>query len=83
VRLPPKAAAVAGTVRAMIAGGTLQPGDLAPSAPALQQATGTAYAYCLLAVRSLVDDGTLQPGKPPRGRPRVPRAPGEEPADGR
>jgi DNA-binding GntR family transcriptional regulator len=60
------------TVRGMIAEGTLGPGDKAPSAPELREATGVCVVYCGRALGLLVEDGTRAPGKPPRGRPRVP-----------
>jgi len=72
-RATPKVRQAAYTVRAMIAEGTLRPGDIAPSAPQLREATGVCEAYCRRALAGLVEDGTLEPGKPPRGRPRVPR----------
>lgn len=71
-RTTPKVRQAAYTVLAMIAEGTLRPGDMAPSAPQLQEATGVCEVYCQRAIRLLVSDGTLVPGNPPRGRPRVP-----------
>jgi len=71
-RTPPKVQQAVYTVRAMIAEGLLKPGDIAPSVPQLQEATGVCEAYCQRAIRLLVADGTLVPGPSPRGRPRVP-----------
>lgn len=71
-RAAPRVRQAADVVRAMIDGGTLRPGDLAPFAPGLSAQTGICYTYCLRALRLLVADGTLEPGAPPRGRPRVP-----------
>lgn len=70
---PPKVRQAADTVRAMIAGGHLLPGEIAPSAPELSERTGTCLAYCRWALNLLVGDRTLEAGRPPRGRPRVPR----------
>lgn len=71
-RFAPKVGAVAETVRAMIAGSRLLPGEAAPSAAALSRQTGASYQYCAQALRLLVDEGTLE-REVAGGRPRVPR----------
>jgi DNA-binding GntR family transcriptional regulator len=75
-RTTPAIEQAAYTVRRMIAEGTLRPGDKAPSAPELREATGVCATYCRRALDLLVRDRTLAPGKPPRGRPRVPEGDG-------
>jgi DNA-binding GntR family transcriptional regulator len=61
------------TVRGMIAEGTLRPGDKAPTAPELREATGVCEVYCRRALALLVAEGTLAPPESPRARHRVPR----------
>lgn len=72
-RPPPKVAAAADAVRAMIAGGELKPGDRAVTARALAQAAGVSETYARLALRLLVREGTLARNPGPRGlgRPTV------------
>jgi DNA-binding GntR family transcriptional regulator len=59
VRLPPRAAEVAGAVADAIEAGELKPGQAAPSAKTLHAETGVAYDYCLIALKSLEEDELL------------------------
>jgi DNA-binding XRE family transcriptional regulator len=66
-----KREAAAGTVRDMIADGTLKPGAPAPSGAALAGKTGYSPITCRGALRSLLADGTLTRGVSPTARLRV------------
>lgn len=78
---PVKRDAAMAVVRAMIADGTLNPGDLAPSGPELAGKAGCHLMTAQAALRALAADGTLTRGATGRGRPYVagpspaPRAP--------
>jgi DNA-binding transcriptional regulator YhcF (GntR family) len=61
----------AGAVRAVIADGTLKPGDPAPSAAALGRATGFGKVTCRKALNTLIGNGILVPGTSLNGRARV------------
>jgi DNA-binding FadR family transcriptional regulator len=64
-------------LRAMIADGTLKPGDRAPGGAALHRKTGVALTYCLYALRALEDDGTLVPRSSVQGKLRIVAGPAQ------
>jgi DNA-binding transcriptional regulator YhcF (GntR family) len=76
VRVPPRAAEAADMVRAMIADGTLKPGDRAPGGAALHRETGIAKTYCLYALRALEAEGILVPRASSQGKLRIIADPG-------
>jgi DNA-binding XRE family transcriptional regulator len=67
----PKYAQVAESIRALIAEGTLTPGQPAPSGAALARATGYSTLTCRRSLHTLIKDGVLVPGTSPNARPRV------------
>ncbi len=67
MRVTPKITEAAGVIRAMIAGGTLLPGEAAPDGGTLHAMTGISRAYCYRALRLLERAGTLTRATP-RGR---------------
>lgn len=76
-----KVAQAASVVRAQIADGTLKPGSLAPSGPALARVTGFSDITCRKAIATLVRNGTLVPGSSPNSRARVAAPAPGQPAD--
>lgn len=68
----PKYRRAAERVRAMVADGSLLPGQSAPSGAALARETGYSVLTCRKALRVLIKDGVLVPGATPSARPRVP-----------
>jgi DNA-binding FadR family transcriptional regulator len=71
VRIPPRVAEVAGEVRKMIDGGTLKPGEAAPTGAALREMTGAGLTQCLMALRVLETEGTLVAQTSPKGKVRI------------
>jgi DNA-binding FadR family transcriptional regulator len=71
VKVTPRAKQAADEVRAMIADGTLKPGDRAPGGAALHLKTGIAKTYCLYALRALEAEGILVPRASVQGKLRI------------
>ena len=67
MRVTPRIAEAVNAVRAMIADGTLKPGQRAPGAAELHEKTGISVVYCTRALQLLESDGTLIRTSP-RGR---------------
>lgn len=59
MKITPRVREAADAVRAMIAAGTLKPGDRGPTAVMLHEATGISVYRCLCGLRLLVDEGVL------------------------
>jgi DNA-binding FadR family transcriptional regulator len=79
VRVTPRAAEAADVVRAMIADGTLKPGDRAPGGAALHRTTGIAKTYCLYALRALEAEGVLVPRASSQAKLRSVAEPAQRP----
>src|SRR5580693_234326 len=67
----PKYVQVAAVVRALVADGTLRPGQAAPSGAQLARLTGFGELTCRKGLRTLISQGVLSPGGSPTARPRV------------
>lgn len=59
MKVTPVVAEAADAIRAMIASGTLKPGDQGPTSAMLHEATGISVYRCLLGLRLLVAEGVL------------------------
>jgi hypothetical protein len=78
----PKYAQAAAIVRALVADGTLKPGQAAPSGARLARLTGFCELTCRKALRMLIEEGVLTPGPTPAARLRVAALPGASPGQG-
>jgi DNA-binding transcriptional regulator YhcF (GntR family) len=67
----PRYVRLAASLRDQITGGTLRPGQAAPSGAALSRVTGYSTLTCRKALRVLIGDGLLVPGPSRNARPRV------------
>jgi len=69
---------VVALVRGRVAGGSLRPGQPAPSGAELSRITGYSTLTCRKALRVLIAEGVLTPGPSRNARPRVAGAPRPE-----